>query len=104
MEAVWMRKFIDGLGVVPINKEHMEMLCDNSSTIIIPNEPGITKGARNYLRKYHNIRDVIKLGESFLFKVHTDENIANPFIKPMPLAKHIEHDIGIGLRLAGSLM
>ncbi|GKE35810.1 hypothetical protein Tco_1455132 [Tanacetum coccineum] len=30
MEAVWMRKFIDGLGkVVPSNKEPMEMLYDN---------------------------------------------------------------------------
>nr|GEU44026.1 putative Gag-Pol polyprotein [Tanacetum cinerariifolium] len=30
MEAVWMRKFIDGLGgVMPSNKRPMEMLCDN---------------------------------------------------------------------------
>ncbi|GJV22665.1 retrotransposon protein, putative, ty1-copia subclass [Tanacetum coccineum] len=29
MEAVWMRKFIVGLGgAVPLNKRHMEMLCD----------------------------------------------------------------------------
>ncbi|GJX47315.1 retrotransposon protein, putative, ty1-copia subclass [Tanacetum coccineum] len=31
MEAVWMRKFIDGLGdVMPSNKRPMEMLCDNA--------------------------------------------------------------------------
>ncbi|GKB80215.1 retrotransposon protein, putative, ty1-copia subclass [Tanacetum coccineum] len=30
MEAVWMRKFINGFGgVMPSNKRHMEMLCDN---------------------------------------------------------------------------
>nr|GEZ45841.1 hypothetical protein [Tanacetum cinerariifolium] len=32
MEAIWMRKFIDGLGgVVPLNKRPTKMLCDNLS-------------------------------------------------------------------------
>ncbi|GKB61780.1 retrotransposon protein, putative, ty1-copia subclass [Tanacetum coccineum] len=49
MEAVWMRKFIDGLGnVVPLNKRHMEMLCDNEPAIAIANDPGILKGARHF--------------------------------------------------------
>ncbi|GJS00961.1 retrotransposon protein, putative, ty1-copia subclass [Tanacetum coccineum] len=49
MEAVWMRKFIDGLGgVVPSNKRPMEMLCDNEPAIAIANDPGILKGARHF--------------------------------------------------------
>ncbi|GJY15383.1 hypothetical protein Tco_0385805 [Tanacetum coccineum] len=49
MEAVWMRKFIDGLGgVVPSNKRPMEMLCDNEPTIAIANDPRILKGARHF--------------------------------------------------------
>ncbi|GJU85590.1 hypothetical protein Tco_1293136, partial [Tanacetum coccineum] len=43
MEAVWMRKFIDQLGVVPNNKEPMMMLYDNTSAIIIANKLNITK-------------------------------------------------------------
>nr|GEU41510.1 hypothetical protein [Tanacetum cinerariifolium] len=36
MEAIWIRKFIDGLGdVVPSNKRLMEMLCDNEPAIAI---------------------------------------------------------------------
>nr|GEU65170.1 reverse transcriptase domain-containing protein [Tanacetum cinerariifolium] len=36
MEAVWMRKFIDGLGgVMPSNKRLMEMLCDNKHALAI---------------------------------------------------------------------
>nr|GEZ80136.1 retrotransposon protein, putative, Ty1-copia subclass [Tanacetum cinerariifolium] len=47
MKAVLMRKFIDGLGsVVPLNKRPMEMLCDNESAIVIANDLGILKGAR----------------------------------------------------------
>ncbi|GKB65422.1 retrotransposon protein, putative, ty1-copia subclass [Tanacetum coccineum] len=37
-EAVWIRKFIYGLGVVPINEEPMKMYCDNTRAITIVNE------------------------------------------------------------------
>ncbi|GJR94337.1 retrotransposon protein, putative, ty1-copia subclass [Tanacetum coccineum] len=60
MEAVWMRKFIDGLGdVVPSNKRPMEMLCVNEPAIAIAVDPDILKGARHLQRKYHYIREVI---------------------------------------------
>nr|GEZ09598.1 retrotransposon protein, putative, Ty1-copia subclass [Tanacetum cinerariifolium] len=49
MEAVWMRKFIDGLGNVMLsNKRPMEMLCDNAPVIAIVKDPKIMKGARHY--------------------------------------------------------
>nr|GEX19121.1 putative zinc finger, CCHC-type [Tanacetum cinerariifolium] len=42
-EAVWVRKFIYRLGVVPIIKEPISMYCDNTESIAIANEFGITK-------------------------------------------------------------
>ncbi|GKF61586.1 hypothetical protein Tco_0181640, partial [Tanacetum coccineum] len=47
MEAVWIRKFILGLG------------------------------ARHYHRRYHYVRECIELGEISLLKVHTDDNLAD---------------------------
>ncbi|GKB15489.1 retrotransposon protein, putative, ty1-copia subclass, partial [Tanacetum coccineum] len=90
MEAVWMRKFIDGLGnVMPTNKRPMEMLCDNTSAIAIANDPGIMKGARHYQWKYHYIHEAIQNGEIVLSKVHTDDNIADLFTKPMLYTKNL---------------
>nr|GEX61338.1 protein ALP1-like [Tanacetum cinerariifolium] len=43
-EAVWVRKFISGLRVVPTIEEPISMYCDNTRAIAIPNESGITKG------------------------------------------------------------
>nr|GEY72232.1 zinc finger, CCHC-type [Tanacetum cinerariifolium] len=43
-EAVWVRKFIFGLGVVPINEVPMKMYYGNTEAITIANELGITKG------------------------------------------------------------
>ncbi|GJT01638.1 hypothetical protein Tco_0822807 [Tanacetum coccineum] len=86
LEAVWMRKFIDRIGgVIPLNKRLMEMLCDNEPVLAITRDPKILKGAKHFQRKYHYIREVIQRGEIVVKKVHTDDNVADPFTKPMPL-------------------
>ncbi|GKC53923.1 hypothetical protein Tco_1076668 [Tanacetum coccineum] len=36
-EAVWVRKFISGLGVVPIIEEPIKMYCDNTGAVTIAN-------------------------------------------------------------------
>ncbi|GJZ27279.1 retrotransposon protein, putative, ty1-copia subclass [Tanacetum coccineum] len=105
MKAVWMRKFIDGLGnVVPSNKRPMMMLCDNEPAIAITNDPRILKGARHFQMKYHYIREVIQEHKIVLKKVYTDDNVVDPFTKPMPLNKHFEHAITIRIVPASSLM
>ncbi|GJT49435.1 hypothetical protein Tco_0975592 [Tanacetum coccineum] len=40
MEAVWIRKFISGLGIIPTINEPIKMFCDNSAALLIVNEPG----------------------------------------------------------------
>ncbi|GJY44316.1 putative retrotransposon protein [Tanacetum coccineum] len=99
------KKFIDGLGnVMPTNKRPMEMLCDNIVAIDIASDPGIMKGPKHYQRKYHYIRGVIQDGEIVLKKVYIDDNVADPFTKPMPYTKHFDHAMGIGVHPATSLM
>ncbi|GJR39037.1 retrotransposon protein, putative, ty1-copia subclass [Tanacetum coccineum] len=105
MEAVWMRKFIDGLGdVVSSNKRPMEILCDNEPAIAIVVDPGILKGARHFQRKYHYIREVIQECKIVLKKVHTNDNLVDPFTKPMSFNKHYKHVMAIGIVHASSLM
>nr|GEU46405.1 retrotransposon protein, putative, Ty1-copia subclass [Tanacetum cinerariifolium] len=59
-EAVWVRKFIFGLGVVPTIEEPMSMYCDNTEAIAIANESGIMKSARHFRAKVHYLREVIE--------------------------------------------
>ncbi|GKA54609.1 retrotransposon protein, putative, ty1-copia subclass [Tanacetum coccineum] len=77
-EAVWVRKFISGLG--------------------------ITKGARHFRTKVHYLREVIEYGNIKLEKVHTYDNLANPFTKALAFPKHSEHTKNIGMLPASSLM
>ncbi|GJZ75865.1 retrotransposon protein, putative, ty1-copia subclass [Tanacetum coccineum] len=62
-EAVWVRKFISGLGVVPTIEEPINIYCDNTRAITIANESGITKGARHFCAKVHYLREVIEFGD-----------------------------------------
>ncbi|GKA55831.1 retrotransposon protein, putative, ty1-copia subclass [Tanacetum coccineum] len=62
-EAVWIRKFIYGLGIVPTIEEPIKMYCDNTGAIAIAKESGITKGARHYRAKVHYLREVIEYGD-----------------------------------------
>ncbi|GJZ04002.1 hypothetical protein Tco_0537277 [Tanacetum coccineum] len=45
MEAVCIRKFILGLGIVPTINKPIKMFCDNSAALLITNELGVQKGA-----------------------------------------------------------
>ncbi|GJW47559.1 hypothetical protein Tco_0079205 [Tanacetum coccineum] len=103
-EAVWVRKFISRLGVVPIIEEPINMYCDNNGAITIANESGISKGARHFRTKVHYLCEVIEYGDIKLEKVHMNDNLANPFTKALAFPKHSEHTRNIRMLPASSLM
>nr|GFB17452.1 hypothetical protein [Tanacetum cinerariifolium] len=103
-EAVRVRKFISGLSVVPTIEEPIRMYCDNTGAIAIANESGITKGARHFRVKVHYLREVIEFGDIKLEKVHTDDNLADPFTKALAFPKHSEHTMNIRMLPASNLM
>ncbi|GJR28907.1 hypothetical protein Tco_1105139 [Tanacetum coccineum] len=103
-EAVWIKKFIFGLGMVPTIKEPINMYCDNTGAIAIAKESGIIKGASHFRAKVHYLREVIEFGDIKLEKVHTDDNIADPFTKALAFPKHSEHAMNIGMLPANSFM
>ncbi|GJX47713.1 retrotransposon protein, putative, ty1-copia subclass [Tanacetum coccineum] len=47
MEAVWIRKFISGLGIVPTINEPLNMYYDNSAAVHYANEPGMAIPVQN---------------------------------------------------------
>ncbi|GKD79470.1 hypothetical protein Tco_1342091 [Tanacetum coccineum] len=92
------------LGIVPTINEPIKMFCDNSTALLIANEPGVQKSAKHYHRRYHYVRECIELGEINLLKVHTDDNLADLFTKALPKGKLTQHARSMRLRLASSVM
>ncbi|GJX25549.1 retrotransposon protein, putative, ty1-copia subclass [Tanacetum coccineum] len=103
-EAVWVRKFISRLNIVPTIKEPINMYCDNTGAIDIANESGITKGARHFRAKVHYLRKVIEYGDIKLENFHTYDNLADPFTKALAFPKHSEYTMNIGMLPASSLV
>ncbi|GJR10470.1 retrotransposon protein, putative, ty1-copia subclass [Tanacetum coccineum] len=69
-EAVWIQKFIYGLGVVPTIEEPINMYCDNTGAISIAKDHGVTKGARNFRSKVHYLCKTIEMGDALGLDTH----------------------------------
>ncbi|KAK1693943.1 hypothetical protein QYE76_010640 [Lolium multiflorum] len=97
-EAVWMKRFIVELGVVPSALDPFVIYCDNMGAIANAQEPRSHKRLKHIKLRYHSIREYIEDGEVKICKVHTDLNVADPLTKALPRAKHDQHQNAMGVR------
>ena len=97
-EAVWIRNFITGLGMVPSVADPIDLYCDNNGAIAQAKEPRSHSKAKHILRKYHLIREINGRGDINICKVHTDDNVADPLTKALSQQKHEGHTSSIGIR------
>ena len=98
-EAVWLRKFVIELGVFPSMQDPVTILCDNTGAIANAKEPRSHSTAKHILRRYHVIRQYVKENNIKICKVHTDLNVADSLTKPLPQAKHDQHQVSMGVRV-----
>ncbi|CAA0824960.1 cysteine-rich RLK (RECEPTOR-like protein kinase) 8, partial [Striga hermonthica] len=82
-EAVWIRNFIQGLGVVPSVVDQIMIYCDNNGAIAQAKEPRSHQRSKHITRRYHLIREIIGRGDVVMERVDSAENIADPLTKPL---------------------
>ncbi len=97
-EGVWMKEFISDLGVIPSASGPMTIFCDNTGAIAIAKEPRFHKRTKHIKRRFNSIREYVKDGDIEICKVKTDLNVADPLTKPLPRAKHDQHQDSMGVR------
>ncbi|KAK1619383.1 hypothetical protein QYE76_024900 [Lolium multiflorum] len=76
-QAVWMKRFIVELGVVPSALDPLIIYRDNMGAIANAQEPRSHKRLKHIKLRYHSIREYIEDGEVKICKVHTDLNVAS---------------------------
>ncbi|KAD2805330.1 hypothetical protein E3N88_38707 [Mikania micrantha] len=96
-EAAWLRKFIADLGVVATIQDPLEIFCDNEGAIAQIKEPRAHQKTRHIERRFNYIRDEVEKGKICIRKVHTDQNIADPFTKLLERTRHESHTCSLGL-------
>ena len=97
-EGVWIKKFLEELGVVPSSQGPLELFCDNSASISQIKEPRSHHKTKYMDRKYFVTRDLIEEGKIALKWVDTNSNTADPFTKSLSQAKSQIHFESMGLR------
>ncbi|KAK8574321.1 hypothetical protein V6N13_016122 [Hibiscus sabdariffa] len=58
-EAVWIKKFISELGVIPSISDVVGLYCDNNGAIAQAKEPRSHQRSKHILRRFHLIREII---------------------------------------------
>ena len=97
-EAVWIKKFITELGIVPSIANPVDLYCDNNGAIAQAKEPRSHQRSKHILRRFHLIREIIDRRDVKICKVPTDDNIADPLTKPLAQQKHEGHTRSLGIR------
>ena len=92
-EGVWMKDFISDLGVIPSASGPMKIFCDNTGAI------ALAKESKHIRRRFNSIRDLVQVGDIEICKIHMDLNVADPLTKPLPRAKHDQHQDSMGVRI-----
>ena len=92
-----MKEFITDLGVIPSASGPMTLFYDNTGAIAIAKEPRFHKKTKHIKRRFNSIRGYIQDGDIDMCKVHTDLNVVDPLTKPLPRAKHDQHQNSMGV-------
>ncbi|KAL0386150.1 UNVERIFIED_CONTAM: Retrovirus-related Pol polyprotein from transposon TNT 1-94 [Sesamum radiatum] len=75
-EAVWMKNYIQELGVLPSIVEPVIIFCDNNGAIAQANEPRSHHRSKHILRYYHLLREMVSRGDCRMDRVSSVENTA----------------------------
>ena len=98
-EGVWMKDFISDLGVIPSASGSMKIFCDSTGAIALTKESRFHKRTKHIKRRFNSIRDQVKEGDIEICKIDTDLNVVDLLTKPLPRAKHDQHQNSMGVRI-----
>ena len=94
-----MKEFISDLGVIPSASGPMKIFYDNTGAIALAKESRFHKRTKHIKRRFNSIRDLVQVGDIEICKIHTGLNVADPLTKPLPRAKHDQHQDSMGVRI-----
>ena len=83
-EAIWIKKFVNKLGVVPSIADPVHLHCDNNGAIAQAKELTSHQRSKHILKKYHVIREIIYRNDVKIERVPTEDNVADPLTTVLP--------------------
>ncbi|KAL0445487.1 UNVERIFIED_CONTAM: Retrovirus-related Pol polyprotein from transposon TNT 1-94 [Sesamum latifolium] len=87
-EAIWIKNYIQELGVVPSTAEAVVIFCDNNGAIAQGKKSRSHHRFKHILRRYHLLREMVSSGDCRMDRVSSAENTADPLTEPMSQVAH----------------
>ncbi|KAL0387760.1 UNVERIFIED_CONTAM: Retrovirus-related Pol polyprotein from transposon TNT 1-94 [Sesamum radiatum] len=100
-EVVWMKNYIQELGVVPSITKPVIIFCDNNGVIAQAKESRSHHRSKHILRCYHLLREMVSRADVRMDQVSSAENTTDPLTKLMSQIDHTQHLDKMGLRMIG---
>ena len=97
-EAVWLRKFINELGVAPSLDGPVLLYCDSTGAIAQVKEPKAHQWTKHILRRFHLVREIVDRGDIDLQKIDGKEYLTDPFTKALAIKEFDNHKSKMDIR------
>ncbi|KAL0324664.1 UNVERIFIED_CONTAM: Retrovirus-related Pol polyprotein from transposon TNT 1-94 [Sesamum calycinum] len=97
-EAVWMKNYIQELGVVSRTTEPIVIFYDNDEAMAQTKKLRSHHQSKHILRRYHLLREMVRRGDVRIDRASSEENIADPITKLVLQIAHTQHPDKVGLR------
>ena len=96
-EAVWLKRFLQTLGVVISASKPVKLLCDNMATISFAKDPKFHDRTKYVDIKYHFVRTMTERKDVKFSYIPTREMLADPMTKPIIRDLFFTHVRSMGL-------
>jgi hypothetical protein len=94
-EAIYLRRFLNELGLA---QPAVTLLLDNQSAMHLARNPVHHSRTKHIDIQHHFIREKLESGDIKLEYIPTADQIANIFIKPLPIVKFAKFQSDLGIR------
>ena len=97
-EAIWLKRFMDHLGVNDNAKGPIIVNCDSQAAIAYTKDPKYHGKTKHIDIKYNFVKDMVSQKEVHIKYISTHDMVADPFTKPIPRYVYYRHVKSLGLR------
>ncbi|KAK4397984.1 Retrovirus-related Pol polyprotein from transposon TNT 1-94 [Sesamum angolense] len=94
--TIWMKNYLQELGVVPSIVEHIVIFCDNNGAIAQAKESRSHHKSKHILRHYNLLREMVGKCDVRMACITSAENATDPLTKPVSQIAHTQHLDRIG--------
>ena len=98
-EAVWLKRFLDHLGVIATSIDLVLVNCDSQAAIAFTKDPKFHCKTKHIDTKYNFVKDMVTRKEVNMKYISIRDMIADPLTKPILRDVFIEHTRSQGLSI-----